>query len=69
MGLKDYDAAVTAYSDGLKQDPSNEGLKAGLADARAAMAADIPSFGGAGMGGGAGGDNMLGQAFQVHEQC
>lgn len=63
MGLKDFAAAATAYRDGLTREPSNEGLKAGLADAEAAQtASDSPFFGGPGADGGG---NMLANAFQV----
>ncbi|KAF0931674.1 hypothetical protein E2562_005671 [Oryza meyeriana var. granulata] len=39
LGLGDAASAVTAYEKGLALDPSNEGLKAGLADAKKAAAA------------------------------
>jgi stress-induced-phosphoprotein 1 len=39
LGLGDADSAVAAYQKGLALDPSNEGLKAGLEDAKKAAAA------------------------------
>ncbi|XP_006648881.2 hsp70-Hsp90 organizing protein [Oryza brachyantha] len=39
LGLADAASAVAAYEKGLALDPSNEGLKAGLADAKKAAAA------------------------------
>uniref|UniRef100_A0A0E0K2Y7 STI1 domain-containing protein n=1 Tax=Oryza punctata TaxID=4537 RepID=A0A0E0K2Y7_ORYPU len=39
LGLRDATSAVAAYEKGLVLDPSNEGLKAGLADAKKAAAA------------------------------
>lgn len=39
LGLGDAASAVAAYEKGLALDPSNEGLKAGLADAKKATAA------------------------------
>eukprot|EP01018_Ginkgo_biloba_P037009 Gb_26337 [translate_table: standard] len=36
VGLGKYDDAISAYKKGLELDPSNEGLKSGLADAQAA---------------------------------
>ncbi|KAG0488600.1 hypothetical protein HPP92_007180 [Vanilla planifolia] len=38
MGLGSNDEAITAYEKGVQLDPSNEALKSGLADARAAAA-------------------------------
>ncbi|EOA34964.1 hypothetical protein CARUB_v10020050mg [Capsella rubella] len=35
LGLNQFDEAVEAYSKGLEIDPTNEGLKSGLADAKA----------------------------------
>lgn len=37
-GLHQYSDAVSAYKKGLEIDPSNEGLKSGLADAQSAQA-------------------------------
>ncbi|KAH9314049.1 hypothetical protein KI387_022676, partial [Taxus chinensis] len=36
VGLGKYDEAISAYKKGLELDPTNEGLKSGLADAQAA---------------------------------
>lgn len=52
VGLRDYDEAIAAYEKGLKLDPTNDGLKSGLADAKAAKprasgpAGDSGPFGG-----------------------
>ncbi|KAJ3680301.1 hypothetical protein LUZ60_016579 [Juncus effusus] len=43
VGLGNAEAAVNAYEQGLTFDPANEGLKSGLADARAAAARARPT--------------------------
>ncbi|KAF7090206.1 hypothetical protein CFC21_092997, partial [Triticum aestivum] len=60
LGLGDAASAAAAYEKGLALDPSNEGLKAGLADAKKAAAAPprrAPS----------GGADAIGQMFQGPE--
>nr|BAJ85944.1 predicted protein [Hordeum vulgare subsp. vulgare]BAJ97130.1 predicted protein [Hordeum vulgare subsp. vulgare] len=60
LGLGDAASAAAAYEKGLALDPSNEGLKAGLADAKKAAAAPPrrPPSGGA---------DAIGQMFQGPE--
>lgn len=43
VGLGKYDDAISSYKKGLELDPSNEGLKSGLADAQAASRSRAPS--------------------------
>ncbi|KAJ3706586.1 hypothetical protein LUZ61_010291 [Rhynchospora tenuis] len=43
VGLGNVEAAVSAYEKGLEYDPANEGLKSGLADAKAAASRAKPS--------------------------
>lgn len=43
VGLGKYDDAISSYKKGLELDPSNEGLKSGLADAQASSRSRAPS--------------------------
>jgi stress-induced-phosphoprotein 1 len=56
LGLNQFDEAVEAYSKGLEIDPSNEGLKSGLADAKASASRSRASA-----------PNPFGDAFQGPE--
>ncbi|XP_010418273.1 PREDICTED: hsp70-Hsp90 organizing protein 2 [Camelina sativa] len=57
LGLNQFDEAVEAYSKGLEIDPSNEGLKSGLADAKASASRSRASSA----------PNPFGDAFQGPE--
>jgi stress-induced-phosphoprotein 1 len=59
LGLGDAASAVAAYEKGLELDPSNEGLKAGLQDAKKAAAAPPRR--------GSSGPDAIGQMFQGPE--
>ncbi|CAN6486396.1 unnamed protein product [Victoria cruziana] len=63
VGLGNLDEAVASYSKGLELDPSNEGLKAGLADAESALASRRRSSGSRGGAGAA----PFGNIFQGPE--
>jgi len=69
VGLRDYDEAIAAYEKGLKLDPTNDGLKSGLADAKAAKPRASGPAGDSGpFGGGSPFGNMFGPDVWVKLQ-